>query len=374
MNNNHKYYPILKCVIILFTFFIIIPNALLAHAQAYCSMSGKMTSDGWKMSSPGTDFYNGQVIGSTRASVTYNMPVPQNLPIVTAGSPTAETSQYNAIPMPMTPGVGVRVKWGGGYSPYNINVTYQAPIGTILTRRYWQDVFRATSSYSFPIIFYYNYEIIVIDKDKYKGGKLIITDSTSVTAITATARPGMIPQSCGGGFINLMTAVTNELNVPELPEPAAPTCASADITLNTKMKSVNSSQVASYGSSRNSGTAGELPLRLIGRNCPKGTVIKAYFTDARSPSATNDYLNSSNQSVGVRLYYDQDQTPIKFGPTPNGSTLPTRSPIIEGPATNDNSTLYIPITAQYVRRPGVTAGDLTAGDMKAATTVTFIYD
>ncbi|WP_370681917.1 fimbrial protein [Comamonas sp. GB3 AK4-5] len=372
--SKYHYRFILKYIFLLFVFNILAFHSINTHAQPYCSSNGALVSNGWKMSPPGSSFTNGQVIGSTRASITYSMPIPQNAPIITAGGLNALNHDYDAVPMPQTPGVGVRVKWGGHYTTSSINVSLQYPPGAILTKISWQNIFKATARSSFSVIFYYDYEIVIIDKDKYKGGKLIITDSNRVIAITSTARPGLDPQQCYGGGVNLMTAVTNELNVPELPEPAIPTCASADISLNAKMNSINASQIAAYGSSRNSGTAGELYFRLIGRNCPKGTVINAYFTDARSPSASNNYLNSSNQSVGVRLYYDQSQTPIQFGPAPVGSTLPSRPPITEGPVTVAMGNLYIPITAQYVRLPNAEAGAVKAGDMQAATTVSFVYD
>lgn len=366
--NSHLYLFTLLAFIILFL------NIKTAHAQSYCYKDGSMQSSGWKMSPPGNSFTNGQVIGSTTAAVTYKMPTPQTRPLIMAGSPNVSDNIYNAIPMEKTPGVGVRVQWAGYSATAGINVTKQVPYGTILTRRYWQEIFKASYSSSFSIVFFYNYEIVVIDKEKYKGGKLIITDTTQSIASTSTERAGDIPQLCVQGFINLLTAVSSELNVPELPEPAKPTCASAQIGFTAKMSPINASQLAAFGSNREQGIPGELKFRLIGNNCAKGTVIKAYFTDARVTSAENNYLYSTNETVGVRLYYNEDQDPIKMGPAPVGSSLPLRSPILEGPAMSDNSSLYIPITAQYVRLPYVGANGVKAGGMQAAAIVTFLYD
>lgn len=371
MLKNHK--PILNKIITFF-FLIIFSSFHSAYALPYCSLSGKMSSNGWSMSPPGSSFSNGQVIGSTTASVTYTMPVPQNLPILIAGSTTAEYNEYNTIPMLQTPGVGVRIKWGGYYATAGINVSLQVPHGTILTRKYWQEIFKATSRSSFQITFRYNYEIVIIDKEKYKGGKLIITDSTPALSFLSTARPGTNPQTCMDGWVNLLTAVTNELSIPELPEPAKPTCASTNLGYTVPLNPIKASDITSYGSSRSSGAASEQEFRLIGYNCAPGTVIKAYFTDSRSQSSTEDYLSSTNPSTGIRLYNHDSQTPIRFGPAPIGSTLPSRSPIIEGPATATSSTLYYSITAQYVRRPGFAAGDVKPGELRAATTVTFVYD
>lgn len=355
----------------LIIFFAHIENA---SAQGFCYKDGAMKSSGWKMLPPGSSFSNGQVIGSTTAHVSYKMQGLQTHPMITAGSPAAQDNQYDAIPMPQTPGIGVRIKWLGYGTTVNITVKSQVPYGTILSKKYWKEIFDATYRSSYIINFFYGYEIVVIDKDKYKGGKLVITDSTDVTAITTSRMVGQSPQVCLEGFVNLLTAVVSELNIPELPEPSKPTCASAEISFHKKMNAINASQVAPYASSRSSGTTEELLFRLIGKGCSKNTVIKAYFTDARSPSASSNYLSSTNQAVGIRLYYDQDQTPINFGPAPIGSTLPSRQPITTGPATIDMETLYIPVTAQYVRYPGVAAGDVKAGEMQAATTITFVYD
>jgi type 1 fimbria pilin len=369
MDSHSK--SILKYIII-FTVFITLLNLNSASAQS-CSSTGIMSSNGWTMSPPGTSVSNGQVIGSTRASITYSMPVPQNNPQIIAGSTTAEYNEYNAVPMPLTPGVGVRVKWAGYYTPFNITLTYIVPNGTVLSRRYWQHVFKATSNISHQIVFYYDYEIVIIDKDKYKGGKLIISDSTPVTADTVTRLDNTTGIQCINGWLNLLTPVTSELKVPELPKPAKPTCASAYLTATLGMEPIKSSAVAAYGENRSNGVASELNFRLTGEKCEKGTIIKAYFTDSRKPSSTENYLSSTNSTVGVRLYNDYDQYPIRFSPAPLGSSIPSGIPIVIGPAT-ETSNMAFRIAAQYVRYPGVGANDIKAGPMTAATTVTFVYE
>lgn len=359
-----------------FCFLIILFNLIVfeADAQTSCERYSPLSSSGWTMKPAGSSFENGEVIGATRASTTYYMPLGQNSSSITAGSFNAQQNAWDAIPMQQTPGVGVRVKWGGYTATTSISVVQMSPVGSSITKKMWETIFRSRASSSYYITYYYLYEIVVIDKEKYKGGKLIISDTTPVTALASSETNSNSYQTCVNGFLNLLTAVTSELHIPELPEPAVPTCATADINLNAKMEAINASQVASYGSSRSSGTPGEFFFRLIGRGCSKGTVIKAYFTDARSPSSSTNYLSSTNPSVGVRLFYDQDQTPINFGPAPIGSTLPSRQPIVEGPAAADMTTLYIPITAQYVRFPGVEVQAVKEGGMRASSTVTFVYD
>ncbi|MDR2325513.1 MAG: fimbrial protein [Acidovorax sp.] len=355
-------------------FLAIIFATLNANAQNACYRYSPLSSNGWTMKPAGSSFTNGEVIGTTRASTTYYMPLGQNSSAITAGSLNAQQNAWDAIPMQQTPGVGVRVKWGGYTATTSISIVQMSPIGSSITKKIWETFLRSRASSSYYITYHYIYEIVIIDKEKYKGGKLIISDTTPVTAIASSEISATHYQTCVNGFLNLLTAVTSELNIPELPEPAKPTCASAQIGFTAKMNPINASQIAAFGSNRNQGIPGELKFRLIGNNCAKGTVIKAYFTDTRASSAENNFLYSTNETVGVRLYYDEDQDPIKMGPAPVGSTLPLRSPIIEGPAMSDNSSLYIPITAQYVRLPYVGANDVKAGGMRAATTVTFIYD
>lgn len=345
-----------------------------ANAQKSCYRYSDISSSGWIMKPVGSSFENGEIIGTTKASATYYMPLGQNSSSITAGSRTAESNVWDAIPMPRTPGVGVRVKWGGYTATTSISVAQMSPIGTPLTKPYWDVIFRSKASATYYITYHYNYEIVIIDKGKYKGGQMIIDDITPVTAIASSEVYANNYQTCINGFINLLTAVTNELNVPELPKPAKPTCTSAVIGFSAKMNPVNESKIAAYESSRSQGTVGELKFRLTGSNCAKGTIIKAYFTDARSSSSENNYLSSTNENIGIRLYYDEDQTPIKMGPAPVGSTLPLRPPVIAGPALMDKASLYIPITAQYVRLPNYGVSGVKAGKMQAAAAVTFMYD
>lgn len=350
---------------------------LLANANAqtnYCTRTSPLTSNGWTMNPPGSVIENGTVIGRTTARISFNFPIRtgNNAKIISSASSGTESNKYSAIPLTDTPGVGLLVKWGGYSTSANLRVS-QFSIGDPITTSSGGQIFDAIATANYDATFIYNFELIIIDKNKYKGGKLLVTNTRDALIATGISNVSGI-LTCQNGTFYLLSAVVAELNVPELPKAPAPTCTSADIGFTQKMPPVNASLIAANGGNRSDGTEGETYFRLIGKNCAKGTKISAYFTDSRAQSSSNIYLISSNPTIGVRLYHDQNQTPIQMGPAPIGSNLPTRPAIIGGPAQNDNSTLYIPITAQYIRLPGVNPANIKPGSMSAAAIVTFMYE
>ncbi|WP_324588101.1 fimbrial protein [Alcaligenes phenolicus] len=137
---------------------------------------------------------------------------------------------------------------------------------------------------------------------------------------------------------------------------------------------VTVAQVAPYGSHRSQAVTGEYRFDLVGRQCPLGTKISAYFTDTRAPAADNNYVKSSHPSVGVRLYHRDSADPIKLGPAPGGSTMPSRLAVVEGPSTSSMSDMHMPMTAQYVAMPEVDLTSITPGSLQAEAVVTFMYD
>lgn len=347
-----------------------------AHAADVCQRNTDWGSSTWVMLPSGNDFQNGQVIGSTRSSVTYYLPSSRTTVIVDGRSSNITQNQYNVVDLPKTPGVGVRIKWGGHWvhGSYKFNILNSTSNGTLLSRNSEQNLIRGNAPYSYIITLYYDYEIIVTDSKKYKGGKLIVDTDAKVLAITSHSAGYGQPIPCIGGTLDLLDTLKGDVTIPELPDPPTPTCASADLTLAAKMNSVTSSQTAGYGTSRSNGALSEFNFTLAGRRCPQGTTIKAYFTDSKYQSEERDYLKSSHPDVGLRIYHRQEEKPIQFGPAPLGSTLPLRPAIIEGPTTSTMTDILVPFTAQYVRTPTASAGSIRPGSLKAAATVTFMYD
>jgi type 1 fimbria pilin len=322
----------------------------------------------------GSTIENGTIIGKTNASIGFNFPITtgNNSKVISGISSGTNTNIYNAVPLPNTPGVGVVVKWGGYYTQSNIRAQ-QLNIGGAITSNQTQNLFDAIATSTYDVIFSYTYELVVIDKTKYQGGKLSITGTSDALIVTGMNNvAGLL--TCKNGSFYLLSVITGELNVPELPKPAKPTCTSTNLGYTVPLNSIKARDIASYGSVRSEGTESERDFRLIGYNCSAGTVIKAYLTDNRAPSATKNYLNSTNSNVGVRIYNYQSQKPVVFGPAPIGSSMPTHDPIVEGPASSDLDTMYIFLTAQYVRLQGVTVSDVKPGKMQAAATVTFVYE
>ncbi|MDR2325813.1 MAG: fimbrial protein [Acidovorax sp.] len=359
----------------LIVFFTMLGLSNAVYSKESNCQRNSITKHGWTMSPSGNEFNNGDIIGRSKLIASYFFPWDKNTAVVYAGSRDADYHDYAVIPMSKTPGVGIRIKWGGYYSAYEFTHSYQMDIGWGLAWPEWRQMLKgkARGYGEYTINLYYDYEIVVIDKDKYKGGKLIITNEMHVTAVTTGVNENGQSYSCSGGEVELLAEISNDA-IPELPKPVIPTCASAEVNRTVKMNPVIVSQVSAYESNRSSGTAGEFNIELIGRRCPEGTTIKAFFTDTKALSESNDYLKSSHPDVGVRLYHGQNQTPIQMGPAPVGATLPSRPAVVEGPVAASMADLYVPITAQYVQMPGASPGNIRAGKMNAAATVTFMYD
>lgn len=364
---------------LLLIFFLISNTCTSSYAQS-CQRNTDFTGSAWITQPSGTNFRNGQVIANTQGWVSFSLTeVRKREPkIMHEGrSWNIFSTPYETIDLEKTPGVGIRIKWEKEWvhTDYNFKVENSTTPGTILSQNYSnRTLLSGSAPDGFLITFTYTYEVVVIDNKKYKGGKLILDTDARAFTETYFSYSGSSKIPCIGGTLDLLQALKINIPDPELPDPPTPTCASVKINTTAKLGNVITSQVTDYGSSRSSGTAGEINFELSGRSCPKGTTIKAYFTDIRSTSSTADYLKSSNPDVGIRLYHKQSTTPIQLGPTPIGSTLPARPPVIEGPTTSAGTDMFIPITAQYVSLPGVVSGNIKPSEIKAAATVTFMYD
>lgn len=357
-------------IFLIFTFFA--TTSLTVYAQSSnCRRVTSLNSVRWTIRPAGSTFSNGQIIANTSAYHSFSFPITQNSSLLQGGSPTAAAGAYDTIPMPLTPGVGVRIKWSRYNTLSNIE-SETLPSGFILTKNGWQTLFKSPGKGdTYSVSFFYTYEIVVIDSDLYKGGKLIIDNTTPVTSIVSGGTPA---EMCANGETDLLAAITNELKIPDLPKPASPTCASAILQQSIKMPAIDKNQIAAHGSTKESGSVGETRLRLVGEKCQKGTVIKAYFTDNSDASAQKTYLKSSNPLVGFRMYYQDDHDPVVFGPAPIGSSMPAHDPVTSTEIPSSTSDVLMPFSAQYVRLPSTTKESIQSGPLKASATVTFVYD
>ncbi|MDR2325467.1 MAG: fimbrial protein [Acidovorax sp.] len=351
-----------------------------SHAQtSACRKLDNISIKGWTMQPSGIEFQDGQIIGTTQGWIMYSLSRRSTVQ-VDGKSWNIPSNKYGVVNLPKTPGVGIRIKWAGYWvhADYKLEILNLRPNGDVLSQNFNRNLIKgrsnAESQGEWVISFYYDYEIVVTDSKKYKGGPLIIESDANVFANTSHSIGSNSPALCNGGALDLLGALRDKTGEPELPKPPVPTCAAADLDHVAKMKPVTSSQIAAHGSDRGSGALGEYNFILAGRKCQQGTTIKAYFTDNKDYSSNKTYLKSSHPDIGVRIYHRQNQIPIEFGPAPLGSTLPSRAAIIEGPSMSEATDMLIPFTAQYVRIPTVSAGNVRPGEMKAAATVTFIYD
>ena len=134
--------------------------------------------------------------------------------------------------------------------------------------------------------------------------------------------------------------------------------------------------IADDGASREKGSYGQATFMLSAHKCGANTKFEIYFTDNNLPGEVKDYLVSTGETagrVGIRLYAGHQAKPIVFGPAPNGSMESIHPPAISEGPTPEGSSFAYPITAQYVRMPGVTMTDLTPGAVEAQAVVTVVY-
>ncbi len=362
------------CSILVSGFFTCFSVNAVAQASEDCLRNTDLNLYDWKVEPYGNGFYNGQVIASALTNATFFYSSKERKASVDAGGVNGGNHPYNAIPMPKTPGVGVRVSWNGFYSLYAFTASSVRPDGTPVSVSYMGKMLTGEGPKSYTISYYFKYEIVVIDAEKYKGGKLEVTNEQAVTAFVSRTSSAGRNTICVNGILDLMGPLVKGGGIPEMPKPPAPTCSSADLNRVVSMPPITLSQLAAYGSSRSEGRIAEQNVELVGRGCPAGTTIKAFFTDTRASSEPKNYLRSSHPSVGVRLYHRDSQQPIEFGPAPVGSTLPDRPPVVEGPTSSSLSDMHLPITAQYVQLPNVQSGTVTPGSLQAEAVVTFMYD
>lgn len=275
-------------------------------------------------------------------------------------------------------GVGLRIKWAGITSPGGFKSLDALPNGTVIPNALGDLVSGAYSMMNnaeYTVTF--ALELVVTDAAAYKGGSVNIDQSgtlmllprmepnvgsTSNTAChTGTLYPSFPPES---------------LRAISLPIPPAPTCEFDTATLNqtVTLGAANSASVAKNGAARSAGATGEKPFFIQAKNCGAGTIFHAYFTDALAASSTNDYLRPAGASnVGIRIYHDNDTTPVPLGPAPIGSTLPARAPITTGSVNAAQGANYsLPFTAQYVQLPDA-SGSASPGEMSASAKLTIVY-
>lgn len=347
-----------------------------AQAQSSpCFRTKDLTaSSAWNMLPSGTAFQNGDVVGWVNAAAQYFMPTYQGgntVQVMAQGQATSNS--FEAVPLAGMPGLGLRVRWmGHGATTTLTPVAPPAPPGTVISNR-WFRVLEASTTANFTLTENFRFELVVIDQSVYKGGKLTFTESGLIRFVTSNKTGVNSYQQCVNGWIDGMSVLTGTIQVPELPQPVQPTCHFTFGTLSQRVSlgGVDPGQVAPYGSARSAGYEGQSRFNIHATDCNKGTVMHMYLTDNRDGASRADYLSSTKEGLGVRLYFNNESSPVRFGPAPVGANPPSRTPIIVGPIPFENIGVLFDFVAQYVRIPG--APDVTPGPMQAEMTFTVIY-
>lgn len=345
-----------------------------AQTESCFRVQDLTTTSAWQMKPSGSVFQDGEVVGWVNASSRYYMPIAQGNTVLVMVQGRATNNRFDAVPLTGMPGLGLRVRWLGYSATSTLTpVAPGAPYGTIISNRSWFSVLEARTQANYTLTEMFMFELVVIDQSLYKGGKLTFTESGVVTLMTSNRVSANSAQLCVNGWIDAMSALTGTIQVPELPQPVQPTCHFTFGTLNQRVSlgGVDPGQVAPYGSARSAGYEGQSRFNIHATDCNKGTVMHMYLTDNRDGASRADYLSSTKEGLGVRLYFNNESSPVRFGPAPVGANPPSRTPIIVGPIPFENIGVLFDFVAQYVRIPG--APDVTPGPMQAEMTFTVIY-
>lgn len=137
----------------------------------------------------------------------------------------------------------------------------------------------------------------------------------------------------------------------------------SQINANIPLNTISLMSIPFVGS-ESQGGGGRLSLR-----CPAGVSVFATLTDATEPSNTGSILTLTQDStatgVGLKIYKNNDTTPLSFGPP-----SPIKGNLNQWKlSTGTETTPSVVFRASYVN----TDGSPTAGSVKGIATITFSY-
>lgn len=336
----------------------------------------------WSIAAESSSLANGSIVASLGAAATYSV---SHYSAATFGAVFStqgkvDSNSHGAVPLPDMPGLGVRARWMSYNASSTLTPSAQWPIGFAFSNTTNYGVLLSAQSAapaSYTVSTRFIIDLVVIDADVYRGGKLSYNGGVLVIVDHSLQSGSQIPVQCRNGSFNLMDLLLTGSAPPTLPEPYRPTCRFDTSTLNQRVKldDVTTDDIAAAGSPRSAGSIGEKTFNLRATQCEAGSRFNVYFTDANNVSSTADYLGSAVDSrslVGMRLYAGSSTTPVRFGPAPVGNAVPANIAVQAGPTTA-NQALNLPFTVQHVRMPGITTGDLSPGLMASEATVTIVY-
>lgn len=352
-----------------------------------CNVNNKVVGE-WKAVVPeGGEAGNGTVVAEMTVSRGYRVTNSNGEDIkITHQTGTFGTAEnYYAIPVSSMPGLGVRLLWEGEstlpvaalsrINRWPLGVISDSGMKTLLTAS------GMINNSSFTFFGDFKFQLVVINEKVYSGGHLSFKGSSfpmNMMLFTTGANNTL----CGTeGMFDISNGLLGELdlNLP-LPKPNLPTCQFDVATLNQRVSlpEMPVRRVVAEGRPREEGSLGQKTFTLAATDCGStpgsgeatatGTRFAVYFTDARNQGAIASHLSTTKPGVGIRLYGPNGIEPLKVGPAPTGSSIPTNGLWV---TTAPNEAIHnVEFTAQYV---DTAEAAITAGDLDASAIITVVY-
>lgn len=170
-------------------------------------------------------------------------------------------------------------------------------------------------------------------------------------------------RNTSGGTYSGKTAFTFSLNSMTIINGAKSCTLMSGQNVTVPMNHIGLSSIPSAGSEAQGGTT------VINLNCQSGVSVFATLTDSTTPSNTSNLLtltpDSTATGIGLRIYKNNDVTPLSFGPDSPVKGNLNQWKLSAGTETMPSATLR----ANYVNLNG----SPTAGTVNGITTITFSY-
>ncbi|MFD4836562.1 fimbrial protein [Achromobacter sp. NPDC058515] len=343
-----------------------------------CSQGAWNVMEKWVVIPPAAALKNGDVVARQQATLNLGFTVVGTDTLYAQGSFPNNFSfdqAQRATVLPTIPGLGLRVTYViGSVTPGGVlgmaGDGIVRPAGSLLSMQ-------AMTAGIYAAALSFRFELVVINAAAYNGGTLGMVDGLTSVGITFSSDPSGL--SCNLRPIANPVVSLPGSPPPVLPPPASPTCAFTTETLNqsVRLNPVGASMVAANQSAREAGAMSEKPFAINATNCDKNARFRVYFTDSSNQGNTGQTLaqnasSSSRNQVGIRIYYDNQTTPINFGPAPTGAAAGANYVELSAGSTAGVS-VAAPFTAQYVANPGVSPSQITGGHVEAEAIVTIVY-
>ena len=382
--------------IFLFSIFSLYLN--LSHAADFeCYQGSPVSMSGWvvKNSNELSGIKNGDTIAYNLFYQDFETErVRQGYLLELTAINQAPTISEDSFPLATMPGLGLRWSWQHYENIANAPLDPTPIVSKVINQGIHYIIQNSMFKSSFPggevhrnFKFFWYLELVVLDVDAYAGGQIHFNNEPYTSSLNMRAIPS-IKESVSSplniacepvlaSFSELL-GQGGPLSVPPLPKPPTPTCQFPYNELNRSvtLPVIPRGYVPTENDSRESGSIAEQNFTFNAIDCGQDTKFSIFFTDNSLTGSTSNYLSTKGVAggkVGIRLYVNNNERPITFGPAPTGSNpLLNHAAIQEGP-TNSGENFSYNITAQYVRPNGIGIEEINTGNLKAEAAITVIY-